>query len=289
MEAAIAAGTYESGVETLTAERFRVLSREIVYTHKTGGETVCVEIEETQRTSILSVEQAQALCDKHQGTLVWNGRSGRAAVQVNTMSTVDDQGAIVPRVSLIRPTARSRLSLAELHESKWRQVSVAQWQAAWEYEVAETSPVTTRRFFLICGLLLPIWNSLDSENLQVFRLQTEEGERLLGRMVEADKMATLTQALGLRQVDLSAAEIYPLVMQRRERFSLSGGLALKCSRVMGEARLEVAAPHIAPALCEQLKAAGCFTEIIDWKRRVFIPATEAEGIKVIEKVVELLG
>lgn len=130
---------------------------------------------------------------------------------MTTTSTVDDQGAIAPRVSLIRPTARSRLTLADLHKSEWRQVLVAQWQAAWNHEVAEISPVTTRQFFLICGLL-PIWNSLDSENLHVFRLQTEDGERWLGRMVEADKMATLAQSLGLQQADLSGAEIYLLVM-----------------------------------------------------------------------------
>lgn len=68
---------------------------------------------------------------------------------------------------------------------------------------------------------------------------------------------------------------------------MPGGLALKCSRVMGEIRLEVAAQHIAPH-CVTVKVAGCFTEILDWKRRVFIPTTEAEGIKVIEKVMKLL-
>jgi hypothetical protein len=124
--------------------------------------------------------------------------------------------------------------------------------------------------------------------MQVFRLQTDDGERLLGRMVEPQKMAALAQSLELQQVDLSATEIYQMVMQRDERFSLPGGLALKPSVVMGETRLEVVAEHIAPALCEQLKVYGCFTEIISWKRRVFVPTVEAQGIRVIEKVMALL-
>ena len=58
VEAAIAAGSYEVGVETLRAERFEVVSREVIYTHDTGGQTLCIEIERTEKSLLLSSGEA---------------------------------------------------------------------------------------------------------------------------------------------------------------------------------------------------------------------------------------
>ncbi|MBE9108281.1 strawberry notch family protein [Nodosilinea sp. LEGE 07298] len=291
IEAAIAAGTFEAGVETLQAESFRVVSRETVYAHpSSGGETICVEIEETQRTHILGVAEAEALAASNpEATLIVNQRSGKAAIKLPAPGTVNAKGAIVPRVTLVRPASRgTKVAVSDMEKSFWVPARDAVWRRAWEAEAVEIPPTTTRRFFLICGLLLPIWNSLDSNTLRVFRLQTVTGERLLGRMVEADRMNHLAESLGLRQVDLSPAEIYTLVFQRGESFPLTGGLSIRRSSIMQEHRIEVAGQFIAQALCDQLIAAGCFTEIVSYKRRVFIPAGETAAVRVIERVVGLL-
>ena len=288
VEAAIAAGTYEQGVETLRAEKFSVINRETVYTHPTGGETLCIEIEKLERNQILTADKALSLSREQQGELLVNERSGRAAVKVSTSSTVNAEGAVVARVALVRPTGRVKVPLPEFNNSSWRTATRGKWQRLWEDEVANAPPFSTSRFFLISGLLLPIWNSLDSNNMRVFRLQTDTGERLLGRMIEPEAMPAIAESLGLRQVKLTPAEIYHQVMEKRERYQLSGGLSLKASFVMSEYRLEVVGTHISDGLCNQLKAAGCFTEIVSYTRRVFVPANVQKGADVIEKVLELL-
>ena len=59
IEAAIASGTFESGVETIQAEKLRVVNREVVYTHDgSGSETFCVEVEQSWRTKYLSTQDA---------------------------------------------------------------------------------------------------------------------------------------------------------------------------------------------------------------------------------------
>jgi len=55
---------------------------------------------------------------------------------------------------------------------------------------------------------------------------------------------------------------------------------------MGTTRLEVAGT-ISEALGSQLKAAGCFTEIISWRTRYFIPVNEMSAPGVIEQVMSL--
>jgi P-loop containing NTP hydrolase pore-1/C-terminal domain on Strawberry notch homologue len=288
VEAAMAMGTYETGVETLRAERLTVKSRETVYTHPTGGETVCVEIEKLERNPIVTSEAALALSRDREGVLLVNERSGRAAVKIPTTSTANAEGAIVPRVALVRPSGRVKLLVSEFENTTWRAANRREWQRLWDAEAANAPEFISSRFFLMSGLLLPIWNSLDADNLRVFRLQADTGERLLGRTIEPDAMPAIAQALGLRQVKLAPAEIFEQVMAKRQRYQLSGGLSLKASAVMSEVRLEVVGSHISDGLCEQLKAVGCFTEIIQYRRRVFVPANAQLGAVVIEKVLELL-
>ena len=59
IEAALAAGTYDVGVETLTAESFRVAERRTVYTHAaTGAETRCYRVLRKDRNRPLPLAEA---------------------------------------------------------------------------------------------------------------------------------------------------------------------------------------------------------------------------------------
>ena len=59
IEAAVAAGTYDIGVETLIAESFRVAERRTVYTHAaTGAETRCYRVLRKDRNCPLPLGEA---------------------------------------------------------------------------------------------------------------------------------------------------------------------------------------------------------------------------------------
>ena len=62
IEAAVAAGTYDIGVETLTAESFHVAERRTVHTHAaTGAETRCYRVLRKDRNRPLPLAEALAL------------------------------------------------------------------------------------------------------------------------------------------------------------------------------------------------------------------------------------
>jgi C-terminal domain on Strawberry notch homologue len=291
VEAAIAAGTYEVGVETLKAERFQVLSRKVIYTHDTGGQTLCIEIERTQKTLLLSARQAEFRYHSDAIVFLINQRSQRAAIRIPTDSTINDAGAVLPRISLIRPTERVKLTIEDFDKTSWQAVSVQEWQSRWDEEIAQTPQFVCDRFFLICGLLLPIWQKLDAHSMRVYRLETDEGERLLGRVIAPHRMVQMAASLGLDQIKFSGNEIYQMVLGQRESYALAEGrcsimLSLRAVSVMGTTRLEVTGT-ISQALGVQFKAAGCFTEIISWRTRYFIPVNEAIAPGVIEQVMAL--
>ncbi|MEH2151732.1 strawberry notch-like NTP hydrolase domain-containing protein [Nostoc sp.] len=286
IEAAIAAGVYEMGVETLRAERFTVESQEAVYTHPaTGSVTNYLKIKRTQNNNIRTAGEMLEFATQYQGMLMINSKSGNAAVSIPTHSIYDADGGVVPRVLLIRPQKETRIPVKDLESSTWKVVSVDAFVAGWSIEVDTLPKFTTDYLHLVTGILLPIWKILPQQNSRVFRLQTSDGQKILGRVVNAHDIQTVREQLGLRNQVLSPEELVKLVLNERYTQQLPGGITLRRSFVANEARIELVN---AISLAERLVAVGCFTEIINWQKRVFIPVSD-KAPAILAAVIEILG
>ena len=122
IEAAIAAGSYDIGVETLTAESFAIAERRTVHTHAaTGAETRCYRVLRKDRNRPLPLAEALEAARAPGGRLLINEQSHRAAVQVPAASLMNDDGRVEPRTRLIRPMARETVSLDHFAHSHWRE------------------------------------------------------------------------------------------------------------------------------------------------------------------------
>jgi hypothetical protein len=115
IEGAVASGTYDLGVETVTAESLRVVERRAVYTHAaTGAETQIFTILRRDRNRPLMLEEALYRGAEDRAKLLVNAKSGRAAVQVPTSSLMLDDGSVERRVRLLRPMERPAMPLAAM-------------------------------------------------------------------------------------------------------------------------------------------------------------------------------
>jgi hypothetical protein len=286
IEAAIAAGVYEMGVETLRAERFTVLSQEAVYTHaQTGSVTNYLKVERTRKNNIRTAQEMVEFATQYLGRLMINSKSGNAAVSIPTHSIYDADGGVVPRVLLIRPQKETRVPVQGLESSTWQQVSIDAFTAAWSTEVNELPKFTTDYLHLVTGILLPIWKILPQQSSRVFRLQTNDGQKILGRVVNAHDIQTVREQLGLRNQVLSPEELVKLVLNEKYTHQLPGDVTLRRSFIAGEPRIELVN---AISLAERPLAAGCFTEIINWQKRVFIPVSD-KAPAILAAVIEILG
>src|ERR1700759_1019206 len=102
IEAAIASGIYDLGVETLTAESFHIAERRTVCTYAaTGAETRCYRVLRKDRNQPLSLANALALRAQG-GRLLINDRTRHAAVQMHAPSLMEDDGKVQIRTRLIR-------------------------------------------------------------------------------------------------------------------------------------------------------------------------------------------
>jgi hypothetical protein len=267
IEGAVASGTYDLGVETLTAESLSIVERRTVYTHpQTGAETQVFTVSRRDRNKPFTLDEALERASDPRAKLLVNTQSGRAAVQVPAPSLMLDDGAVERRVRLLRPMERVALPVDALAQTQWREADRDAFAATWQEEVADVPEFATSTFHIVTGLLLPIWRRLPDESCRVYRLQTDAGARIIGRLVSP---AWVAQAVETDAPTLSPADAWTAVLDGRTVLELADGLQLRRVKVMGEFRVELLG--FTDGMVDRLKAMGLVSEIIAWRLRLFVP------------------
>lgn len=280
VESAMASGTYDIGLETLTADSFTVAHSETIYTHpSTGAETRLLTIAVRERNQPVTIDRALDLLREPGARLLVNSRSKRAAVQLPARSLMLDDGEIERRVRLIRPMEKLYLSVAHLPETSWELADEAAFRAAWAAEIAQVPEFDTSELHIVTGLLLPIWKRLPEESTRVYRLRTNDGATIVGRRVSP---AWAANAVSADTPQLAPQQTLALLREGHTVISLTDGLQLRRSRLMQVNRIELIG--FGPTAVDRLKAMGLFSEIISWKLRLFVPDDTVLGSEVIERL-----
>ena len=281
VSAAKEAGTFDIGVETVAVETCEVLSDTVIRTDPvTGATSHLLELSLTQRRKVLSLERVLKMASREEQPLfLRNDKSGKVALGIAAPSHMDEEGHMIRRYELVRPLRSEYLRADRLDESAWELVTKSTFSALWEEEyAADESQLVTETVYLATGLLLPIWGALPKEDLTVNRIVDRSGASWLGRHVHDLYVDATLEKLGVaRKAQTDPAKIAAAI--------LGGGtwkaphplnFTIRTSRVNGSRRIEIVDAEA--ARIPELKAKGCFTEIIAYKTRVFVPLDRAEAI-----------
>jgi predicted RNA methylase len=268
IDGAIASGSYDVGVETVTAESLKVTGRRTLYVHPaSGAETQVFTITHRDRIQPFTLPEALEVADNdRRARLLMNAQSGRAAVQVPAPSLMQDDGEVERRVRLIKPMERPAFPLAAMAHTFWKDTERHDFARAWEAEIAALPEFTDSNLHVVTGLLLPIWKRLPNDSMRVYRLQTDDGERIIGRLVSP---AWVAQEVETEAPTLSPTDAFAAVRDGRTILHLQDGLEIRRAKVMGDFRIEVS--RFSDGMVERLKAMGLISEIIAWKLRLFVP------------------
>ncbi len=280
--AAREAGTLDLGVETVSVESLEILDDRIIRTDPCSGATThLLRLKLARRLRPTSLERLLKMRSSRPDAVpMINTRSGKAALRLGARSLMSDDGLPVARYELLRPLRREYVQSAQLEESSWQQASDGAFATAWRAEAAEAeAALRTETVDLAAGLLLPVWDKLPDEHSQVIRIAASDGRSLLGRQIPAECLAELGAKLGFDlRPDIAPEEAASSVLSSGRPITLPGveQLVLKRSMVNSSQRLELA--DFAPARLAWYKAQGCFTEIIRYKTRLFIPVDRAPEV-----------
>ena len=282
IQAAKDAGVYNQGVEHLAADSLVVRSR-----HPGPEGTEIVEIARrdalnpfTSEAALDAVRIAREASGKRDGSvgLLVNGSSGRPAVALPAPSAVRDDGSLQRRIRLRRPNDATIVTESQFAQSRWRDAAEDRWRALWDAEVEALPTHRERTFHLATGMLLRAWHLLPDDNLRIRRLATDDGERLIGRVLEPEEAMRLRRmADDAVAFELPAEDVVRAVRERHARFALANGWELVRRLVLGRARVEIRGPG--PHDIAALKRLGAETEIVAWQTVVF-----ADEPRVLERV-----
>ena len=146
-----------------------------------------------------------------------------------------------PRPPAAADGAHGDVRSTALAQTHWEEADRATFARAWEQELAEIPAFTDSDLHIVTGLLLPIWKRLPDESMRVYRLQTDAGERIIGRLVSP---AWVAQAVSAEGVDASRPRTPgSAVLDGRTVLELQDGLELRRAKVMGEFRVELCRLH----------------------------------------------
>lgn len=283
IDAARQAGTLDLGVETIAVEHFEVISGTLLRTDAMSGATThLLELEIARALKPLPLarlEELYGLAGNRQQYLR-NSRSGRIGLLVPARSLLADDGTRVARFELVRPLKRGHLTAEQLEDSHWEPLDLTAFRQLWQVEVDEAAASHKReRLHLATGLLLPVWDKLPSDFVRVSRISAKDGRSLLGREVPLHCVPELCQALGLESEHaFSAEQVVEAVLAAGRPMQVRGreALTLKRSLVNGAQRLELAG--WSAARLDWYKVQGCFTEIIRYQTRLFVPLDGASRV-----------
>ena len=280
VEAARRAGTLDLGVETLAVERLTVERDRVIRTDAASGATThLLTLALARRPRPMPVEDALRFAARRDACFLINERSGRGALRLDGRSLLNEDGIACPRYEILRPLRRQRIDRDAFADTRWKVTTAAAFTTAWGAEVDELVASTSiETMHLLTGLLLPIWDALPDELAQVVRVVDDAGQSLLGRQIPALALPELAQRFGFDAPVIGSEDLVRAVLDSGRIMAVRAGhaLQLKRSLVGGSQRLELTG--FEPARLPELKALGCFVEIIRYQTRLFVPVPRATEI-----------
>lgn len=279
VSAAREAGRLDVGVETILVDKATLIEDTLLRTDPISGATshlLTIEIE--HRRVPVSLERILHIADSDvTAEFLTNTKSGKVALQTRARALMEEkEGTPIPRVELMRPTRREYMRENELFESAWTPIDRDAFSVKWREEAEEAAnKIDTETVRLATGLLLPIWSALPSDHLVVNRIADKAGNSWLGRLVFDEHVVQLFTKLGIdRAENLPPRDIVKSAFSGRAvELARPFPMTIRRALVNGSARIElVGAPSRQLAW---LKSIGCFTEVIQYRTRVFLPVPTA--------------
>ena len=282
-ERARAAGTLDLGVETLRGEKIEQVSTEDLWIcPRSGAVTRIIGLEVTDPVHVLSAEEA---VDRNPDKMpMINRSSGRAALISSWPMQMYDEEIVTLMRKVTRPSGSTYVEEGKFRASAWEEIKPSEFLRLWGKEADSLPKVTTTRLYLLTGLLLPIWKDIPSGNERIYRVTPEGQGSMIGRTVSEDGAAAL-RARFMAGTPKTPQEMLTAALGSTAPVDLGRGLTLTRRRVAGSARLEIDGAD--RGMIDGLKAIGCFTEIIAFQLRVFVP--HGEGVDTAVILAQIVG
>ncbi len=279
-------GTFDAGITDIKALAIRLAKQpRIVHIDQiTGAETTHYTLEVDQPTDAVSFEQAEQVRQRNKGAFFEHRKKGHFILAIMSRRHTDpNTGGSYQTYAVWKPEAPRAFYIyeAELGE-KYQVVTPERARNWWIQKHAAIPPIQTLETHIIGGAIIPLWQHLKTDReacLQVVRVSTDKGQRIVGIHIPNDRVWAVLRSLGIGRKLQDPAQMYNAVLNEGEVITLISNLKLKAGTLHGERIIELHC--VEPYRFGQLRELGLINEQIKWKQRFFIPTDEARGVEIL--------
>lgn len=285
MDAAIANGTVDMGLENYRADKIEVKDEKVIRKDPSGADTKYVQMTAYNKPELIPLSAAKKMHDRFQGLVRLEDGGVRAVYEISS-KTNPKTGEVQRRFKLESPVrGKSSVYVEETLKSKTKPIEKSGWAAAWKEETAKAPKYTESTLHLLTGTLLPIWDRLPENNTRVMRVVSSDGKQYLGRVIRADQIDGVLKVLGSSRTmqTYTPQQINDAVLtQGKEVVLRDNKWKISRRRVSGEWRMEITGQN---TWYLQRQYPDIITERINFEYRYFIP-TGKNGEKVLSDLMK---
>lgn len=193
----IAKGTYDRGVETIQPSMLLKLTEQVVFKHpRTGAETRYIEmLRRDTITPIPFMEVVKKAQVTQRVDFARSGLTGRVAAFLPAPNVIDENGIIRQQVLDVRPYRETTRLRFEVYYERWISITAHEAQKLWDAEIAALPDAVESQLHVIAGCVLPIWDRLPKHRPIIYRMRTDDGEQILGRVIPPGFVTKVLQNL----------------------------------------------------------------------------------------------
>lgn len=277
---AAAAGTLDRGLENFKADSVSVSDvQSISVDEKTGAETLYYNMSVKNRVKPMLFDDIDTQADNFLG-FFRSRTSGAVKAAYKSANMTDKNGSVSARTRLISVAGTREYMETFRFKANWVELPVSEARNLWNEQVGNLPEYRESTLHLISGVILPIWDKLPADNPRIYRVMTDDGNVLIGRMVKDADVDRVLSLLGKeRNKQEVTTERAIAALNANDKIMLENGMVIKRSLVSGEYRYEIQMGSQSTIfMTDRLKNIGAFTERIASKTRVFIPTGKASEV-----------
>ena len=288
LEAAIQAGTLDTGMENVKADKVEILDDKVIrQDENSGASTHYIQAKTYKKPTVIAT--VEEMSKRRAGFVgIYKTESGAVKAVFRIADKTTDWGAVRKQYRLIGPNQGAKTSVWNEDSLKNKAVEIPRtdWQKEWDAEVSRVPKYNEETLHMLTGALLPIWNSLPQEgNTRVKRLISSDGSIYLGRVIGNDMIDSVLRgfSVGRTHEKFTSQQVMDKALRQGTRFQLTNDRAeIFRSRVSGEWRLELKQQN---GWYLKRNYPGLIQERIQYVDRYFIP-TGDNGIQILDKLLK---
>ncbi len=284
-ELAAQSGTLDKGLENYKADKISVNeTKDIRIDETSGAATKYYSL--TAQNKVKPVDISNIPVDKSNFLGYYkNKNTGALRAAFKGTSRTDEYGNITQNVKMYSQTQQKNgrpkyeYQALEKLNNNWEKITdLSKAKKMWNDEIDKLPEYTTENIHLISGVVLPVWDKLPTENVRIYRVLTDKGDMLIGRVIPEKLIDSTLKRMGANRTK-EAVKTTDLIQRIKQGdiVYLDNGWKIKQSRVSGEQRIEILGASY--EYMDMLKKKGAFTERIAYATRFFVPAnTNTENV-----------